>query len=226
MSRAQQLKSGNISLGLAHEWVCAFGRLGGTAAMLQHMIEDAGAMLCIINAIKDKTQTTPEQDAAMQALMAAVEKGVQCENEVYRFFDPGTPLVVLSNLPVVRRKQIIYAREWYDQYDWAKREEVPQERTIRIPVEGSFNQTFAHQEKLLTADEEVASVRSIVMLLSINALSTGKRLLPHHYVRCIDEDSVGNKVRVGSFDSAGLDISCGWGGSCSPKLGVAATRKS
>ncbi len=226
MSRAQQLKSGDISLGLAHEWVCAFGRQGGTAAMLQQTIEDAGVMRRIIEAIKGETQTAPEQDAVLKVLMDSVEKGVQCENGVYRFFDPGIPLVTLRNLPVVRKKKLIYAQDWYDRYDWAKREDVPQERTLRIPVEGSFNKTFADQEKLLAADEEVASTRSVVTLLVINALSTGERLLADRYVRCIDKDSDGNRVVVGDFDANGLYVNDLWVDYCLPYIGVAAARKS
>jgi len=226
MSRAQQLKSGVVSLGLAHEWVCAFGRQGGTAAMLQQTIEDASVMQRIIDAVKGETQSAPEQDAVMQTLMAAVDKGVQCENGVYRFFDPGMPLVVLRNLPVVRQKKLVYAQDWYDRYDWAKREDAPQERTLRIPVEGSFNMTFPNQEKLLTADEEVASTRSVAMLLVINALSTGKRLLPDCYVRCIDKDSDGRRVCVGDFDADGLSVCYDWDDCCAPDIGVAAARKS
>src|SRR3989338_7738005 len=112
MSRAQQLKSGDVSLGLAHEWVCAFGRQGGTAAMLQQTLEDATIMQRIIDAIEGEPRTAVERDAVMQALMAAVEKGVKCENGVYRFFDPGIPLVTLRNLPIIRQKKLVYAQEW------------------------------------------------------------------------------------------------------------------
>lgn len=226
MSRAQQLKSGDISLGLAHEWVCAFGRQGGTSAMLQQAIEDVGVMQRIVTSINGEPQAAPEQDAVMQALMAAVEKGVQCENGVYRFFDPGIPLVTLRNLPVVRQKKFVYVQDWYDRYEWAKREDVQQERTLRIPVKGSFNKDFADQEKLLTADEEVASTRSVATFLVINALSTGKRLLPDHYVRCIDKDSDGNRVFVGDFVANGLDVNVRWDDRCHPIIGVAAARKS
>ena len=37
-----------------------------------------------------------------EALMAAVERGVQGVNGVYRFFDPGMSLVTLRDLPIVR----------------------------------------------------------------------------------------------------------------------------
>ncbi len=231
MSRAQQLNSGDISLGLAHEWVCAFGRQGGTAVMLQQAIEDASVMRCIIDAINSKAQIAAEEDNAMQALlMAAVEKGVQCENGVYRFFDPGIPLVVLRNLPVVRQKKLACDQGWYDQYIWARREDTPQERTLRIPVEGSFNKTFVDQEKLLTADEEVASTRSVATFLVINALLTGKRLLPDRYVHCVDKvsDKFGDilAIKVGSFGVRGLFIDHSWEDDCNPVIGVAAARKS
>jgi len=227
MSRAQQLKSGDVSLGLAHEWVCAFGRQGGSAAMLQQTIENAGVMLRMIDAVKDEVQGALEQHAVMQALMAAVEKGVQCENGVYRFFDPGIPLVVLRNLPIVRQKKLVDTQNWYDRYDWAKREDAPQERTLRIPVEGSFKKTFPNQEKLLTADEEVASTRSVATFLVISALSTGERLLPDRYVRCTDKDSGDNRAYVGMFGAYGFNVrDYYWDDRCYENLGVAATQKS
>ncbi len=187
MSRTQQLKSEDASLGLAHEHVCT--------------------------------------DAAMQALMAAVKKGVQCENGVYRFFDPGIPLVVLRDL-LARQEKLFYAQDWYDQYDWAKREDAPQERTLRIPVEGSFNKAFADQKKLLTADEEVASTRTVAMFLVITVLSTGKRLLPDRYVCCIDKDSDSSRVIVGFFDADDLHVYYNADKFCHPHIGVAAARKS
>jgi len=173
-----------------------------------------------------RAETT--QDAATAALMGAVEKGVQCKNGVYRFFDPGIPLVLLRNLPVVRQQKLVsdYVQDWYDQYDWAKREDAPQERTLRIPVEGSFYKTFPEQEKLLNADEEVASTRSVATLLVINALATGKRLLPDRWVRCIDKESGVFGVFVGFFDAAGLRVRRNWDGDRVSHIGVAAERKS
>lgn len=226
MSRAKQLKPGDVSLGQTYEFWKAFGLAGGTLEMAQMAIEQKPVMQCIIAAINGDTQAAPEQDAAMEALMAAVKKGVQCENGVYRFFDPGIPLVTLRNLPLVRQKKLVYFQDWYDQYDWAKREDAPQERTLRIPVEGSFNKAFADQEKLLTTDEEVASTRSVATLLVINALLTGTHLLPDRYVRCIDKGSDGSLICVGDLDAGGLRVGSGWGDSCRSHLGVAAARKS
>lgn len=225
------MKTEGTSLGLPQEKIIAgiesLQKAGLTPENWLKMLDvKPAALRRIIAAINRETQAASSQDAVMQALMAAVEKGVQCEDGVYRFFDPGIPLVTLRSLPMIRQKKFVYAQDWFDRYDWAKRQDAPQERTLRIPVEGSFNKTFADQQKLLDADEEVASTRSVAVFLIINALSTDKRLLRDRYVRCIDKGSDGGPVRVGLFDGYGLSVFSRWDDLCFPVIGVAAARKS
>ncbi len=147
---------------------------------------------------------------ATESLMDSVVKGVQYRDGDYRFFDPGIPLVVLRDLPIVQKKRLIAVNghDWYDRFDWAKREDPPQPRTLRIPVGASFGKTFSSQEKLLTANEEGVSTRSLASLLVIKALSAPyTRLLSNKYVRCVDKNSKGDRVCVGLFDSHGFLIS-------------------
>ncbi len=138
------------------------------------------------------------------ALMAAVERGVHEENGVYRFSDPGTPLTILRELPVCRQKSLMYKQRWYDEYDWAQREDEPRERTIKPLVQGSLLQHFTEQQKLLLPDEELIAARCLATFLVINALSTGKRLLPRYYARCIERDKYNNPIVVGCFGFEGV----------------------
>jgi hypothetical protein len=225
MSRAQQLKSGDVSLGLAHEWVCAFGRQGGTAAMLQETIEDSGLMFRVVDAIIQHGPVFLFKGDALHALKNAVEKGVQCENGIYRFFDPGIPLIMLRNLSLVRQNKLVYEQDWYHPYDWATRADAPRERTLRVPVEGSFDKAFPDQGKLLSPVEEGASARCVATFLIINAMATGERLLPDCYVRCADKDSDGRRVYVGGFDRDGLHVYSRWDDRRDSCVGLASSRK-
>jgi hypothetical protein len=223
MSRAQQLRSGDVSLGLAHEWICAFGRQGGTAAMLQETIEDSGLMFRVVDAIIQHGPVFSFEGDAPHALMNAVEKGVQCENGIYRFFDPGIPLIMLRNLSVVRLNKHICEQDWYAPYDWATSADAPQERTLRVPVEGSFDKTFPNQENLLSPVEDVASARCVATFLIINAMEDGERLLPDCYVRCADKGSGGRRVYVGGFGSDGFDVGRCWDDVRRMDLGLASS---
>lgn len=226
MSRAQ-LKSGDISLGLAHEWICAFGRQGGTATMLQQTLEDVTAMQRIIDVIKGEAQTVPEQNAVLQALMAAVEKGViEVEKGVYEYEDPGFSLIAQANITIVREKDLMRMHDWCRKYNWARQQDAPQTRRLRIPVEGSFNQSFPNQKKFLLPGEKVPPTRIVTMFLVIYALATGIRLLPDSCVRCLDKVSGGCHVFVGHFTASGLGAGSHWDDGKNPLLGLAALRKS
>lgn len=218
MSRAQQLKSGDISLGLAHEWICAFGRQGGTATMLQQGIEDAAVMQRLVAAFQS------ECDVPTRALLAAAERGVECKNGVYRFFDPGISLVSLQDLVLVWQKRLLRRLGLVARCDWARYEDAPQERRLRIPVKGSFCKTQQDQVKLLDADENVASTRSVATFLVINALVTGERLLPDMWVRCGNEDDYGSGIVVGFFGADGFKVDTCRDDVRTTRIGLAASR--
>lgn len=216
----QEIEEFGKDHGLIHEMIVTGRKVGAGRAFYAALAHDETLFRRVVETI--------EQDplqAAQQALLAAAAKGVVCENGVYRFFDPGTSLIILRDVPVVREKKIMCRQDWYEGYDWARREDAPQERVLRIPVDGSFNLAFPDQEKLLTEDEEVPSTRSVAAFLAVNALATGKRLLPDRYVRTADKDSDGNRVRVGSFVADGFRVAYCGDGRCSPGLGVVASRK-
>ncbi|MDD5041532.1 MAG: hypothetical protein PHX87_04240 [Candidatus Peribacteraceae bacterium] len=207
--------------GLIHEVVVTGRKVGAEQAFYAALAHDEA----LFRRVVEMVEQDPLQ-AALQALLAAAAQGVTCENGVYRFFDPGTPLIILRSVPVVREKKLVYPQDWYDGYDWAKRTDAPQERFLRIPVTDSFNLSFTDQEKLLTEDEEVPSTRSVATFLVVNALATGKRLLPDRYVRTADKVSDGRRVVVGDFGAVGFSVDDYWGDRCDPRIGLAASRKS
>lgn len=211
---------------LVYEMMVTGRKVGAGGDFYVALAHNADLFRRVVEMVRGITKEEGPLQATMQALTIAIEKGVQDENGIYRFFDPGIPLVTLRNLPVVRERQLMYPQDWYNSPDWVKREDAPQERTLRVPVEGSFDKTFSEQEKLLLPEEEVPSVRSVATFLVINALVTGKRLLPDCYVRCIDKDSDGDRVLVGHFDANGLYVYANWHDYRYSYLGVAASRKS
>ena len=204
-------------ISLVHEMIVTGRKVGAGSDFYAVLAHDEGLFHRVMEMVKNDPLL-----AAMRALQAAVEKGVQCENGVYRFFDPGISLVALRDLSLVRQKKLVYCQDWYEPYDWARREDAPQERNLRIPVEGSFNKTFPDQKKLLLPEEEVPSTHSVATFLVINALATGKRLLPDCYVRCIDKDLVGDRVCVGRFCAAGVFVDLYWSDECCHDIGLAA----
>src|SRR5206468_2742797 len=81
----------------------------------------------------------------------------------------------------------------------------PRYRQLRMDaVEESSGKTFAEQESLLSAEEEVPSARSVVMGVVLHFLATQQHLFPDCYVRCADKYFGGYGVCVGDFDRDGL----------------------
>ena len=116
------------------------------------------------------------------------------------FFDPGWSLQQLR-ASVADKGHIFYPQTWYDNEPFAKLEEPPRYRQLRMDaVKGSFGRTFAEQRAVLSGDEEVPLARVVIMAMVIYFLATGERLFPTYYVRCRDLASDGNRVYVGNFD--------------------------
>jgi len=112
---------------------------------------------------------------------------------------------VLWRLEHVRKHKLLTSAlgQRYLKHDWRFRTDDPRQRSIRIPVENSFINPFLAQEKLLAAGEKLPSVRVVVMLMVINYLATGKRLLPDHLVRCADKPETEEDIHmcVGCFNN-------------------------
>ncbi len=205
--------------GLIHEMIVTGRKVGAGRAFYASLTHSEELFRRVVAMV--------EQDplqAAQHALLDAVAKGVTFENGVYRFFDPGTPLIILRDIPVIREKKIMSRQEWYQGYNWAQHADVPQERLLRVPVDGSFNLAFWNQKKLLTKGEAVPSSRIVAAFLAIMALSTGKRLLPEHYMRTAD--TVSGRVDVGEFRAEGFCVGIYWDDRCNVSVGLAAVNKS
>jgi hypothetical protein len=141
------------------------------------------------------------------------------------FFDPGWRILRLRAI-VTNREAIFCLQAWYDGKAFAKRNALPRYRQLRMtPVPDSLNKTFAEQQALLPADEEVPSARVVVMGMVIHFLVTGDRLSPNCWVRCIDKDSDGYRVDVGYLLGGGLRVGYYWDDDRYSDLGLASSRK-
>ena len=92
-------------------------------------------------------------------------------------------------------------------------------------VKDSFGKTFAEQQALLLADEEVPMARTVVMGMVVHYLATGQRLYPNCWVRCRDTATSVYRVGVGGFHSGGFGVGGYWDGDRPDYLGLAASRK-
>jgi len=249
MSRAQQLKSGDVSLGLAHEWVCAFGRQGGTAAMLQESIEKSYLMRAFIGVLEAElvalenpipptvTNAGPGPVYDVRAVnklfslgysdvrLFALDIPPQAIPGFLTLFDPGWSILRLRRFCADKGK-MFSDQNWYDNEDFSKRGGTPRYRQIRLEaLYGSFNKNFDDQQRLLPENEEVPSARGVVMGMVIHFLLSGQRLFENCYVRCADKVSGDRRVFVGSFDRDGLRVSGGYDDHRSSDLGLASSQK-
>ncbi|MBU0531489.1 hypothetical protein KJ910_03285 [Patescibacteria group bacterium] len=115
---------------------------------------------------------------------------------------------------------------WYNGEEFAKRTEQTRWRLIRkTPVPNSTSKTWSEQQTLIADTDEVPSARQVVYTTILHYLVTGERLFEHVYVRTCDVDSHGSRVRVGGFDSDGIDVDR-WGGDLPDSdVGVSSARK-
>lgn len=95
---------------------------------------------------------------------------------------------------------------WYEQRDFAKLEEAPCYRRIRMnAIEGSFGKTLSNQMTLLPPGEEVPLARQLVMGMALHYCLGKQRLFSSYYV------NFGDKLEHGSvgfvhFDAKGIEM--------------------
>jgi hypothetical protein len=141
------------------------------------------------------------------------------------FFDPGWSILRLS-VAVAGRGTIFSPQDWYDDELFAKFEEQPRYRQLRMDAfPESFGKTFSEQQALVPAGEEIPTARVVLIGLIIHFLVTGMRLFPDCYVRCSDQTSGGHRVFVGDFDSVGFRVDRCWDDDHGDDLGLASSRK-
>jgi len=135
------------------------------------------------------------------------------------------PLSILEIRGKVDSK-LLYDQSWYNKESFAKeRGEVSWQLVRKTPVDNSTSKSWQEQQALLGKDDEVPTAQVMVYTIIGHYLTTGERLFEHIYVRTSSVDSDGYRVRVGYFDSRGLDVSFCWDGYRDGNLGVSSARK-
>jgi len=141
------------------------------------------------------------------------------------FFDHGWSMLLLQET-VGRQHALFYPQHWYDNEAFAQTATTPGYCQLRMDaVPDSMGKTFAEQQALLSAKEEIPQARVVVMGIAIHFLATGQRLFPTCWVRCADVNSDGDRVSIGLFDSDGFNVSNCWDDLRGDDLGLASSRK-
>ena len=139
------------------------------------------------------------------------------------------PLSILDIRGIVKKQSdltLFYSQDWYDKQAFAKdKGEVGWQLVRKTPVENSTAKNWKEQQALLSKDEETPTARIVVYTMIGHFLATEERLFEKIYVRCVDLDSDGRRVRVGGFGSGGLSVDI-WGGDFRHDgLGLSGARK-
>ena len=141
------------------------------------------------------------------------------------FFDPGWSIWKLLDLVEIKRC-FFRQQTWYDRQQFAGLEERPDYRQLRMDaVPDSFGKTFAEQQTLVPAGEEISTARVVVMAAAIHFFATGSRLFTDYFVRCVDEPSSTRRVIVGAFDAAGIQILDRGANFATGRIGIVLARK-
>jgi hypothetical protein len=145
----------------------------------------------------------------------------------------GSPMTVLDirkKAPNKKPKKAFYSYKdaWYNTQVFATNERVGVEWfwIRKTAVENSFSKSFADQQQLTPAGEEVPRACELIYAVVLYFMATGERLFSNVYVRCIDVGSDGYRVFVGYFDADGLSIDNGWDDDPRDRIGLSSARKS
>jgi len=135
------------------------------------------------------------------------------------------PLSILEIRGKITPK-LFYDQSWYNKESFAKdRGDVSWQLVRKTLVSDSRSKTWDEQQAFLGKDEETPIARIVVYTTIGHFLATDERLFEKIYVRCLDIDSGGHRVRIGCFDSGGLVVSDVSDGSRGGRIGLAASRK-
>lgn len=139
------------------------------------------------------------------------------------------PLSILDIRGIAKKqpdRTLFYSQDWYDKQAFAKdKGEVGWQLVRKEPIANSTSKTWNDQQALLSKDEETPTARIVVYTMVGHFLASGERLFEKIYVRCIDLDSDGYRVGVGSFDAEGLGVGGGHDDFRDDDLGLSAARK-
>jgi hypothetical protein len=133
----------------------------------------------------------------------------------------------MSILDIRSKGKLFYNQDCYNEESSAKEKGETEWKLVRKTwVANSTSKTWPEQQALLANNEEMPTARTMVYTIIGHFLATGERLFENVYVRSSDVDSDGRRVRVGFFDSDGLNVNVYWDGIRRGRLGVSSARKS
>ena len=108
---------------------------------------------------------------------------------------------------------LFYNQDWYNKQAFAKEKgEVGWQLIRKTPVDDSTSKTWDEQNKLLSKEDEVPTVRAVAPTMIGHYKATSERLFEKVWVRCSDLDSGGYRVFVGRFVAEGLYVYYFWDG--------------
>ena len=124
------------------------------------------------------------------------------------------PISIVDIRNIVKKlpdQTLFYNQDWYDDEAFANdKGETGWQLVRKAPIANSTGKTWNEQQALLSQDEETPKAQVMVYTIIGVFLATGERLFEKVYVRCVDLDSIGDRVYVGSFVGGGLGVD-GWG---------------
>ncbi len=234
MSRAQQLKPGDVSLGQSYEFFKAFCKAGGTISMVQHAIEDITLMQRFVTVFpqgKVQSHAKPQQD------------GLACDATFLLGFGPAStePLPQAAPGEVVIRyggwslqelresstgKELMFQDHWSDGYPWNSENLPTGIYRFRVPVPNSNCKTYIEQTQILSSGEEPAPiVLAATAMLVGRFLRIKEYLLRGHWTRCREQMNDDRRVGLIWSDDR-LHITHDWNGYHSDYLWLSSVRTS
>lgn len=104
-------------------------------------------------------------------------------------------------------RRLFYPSDWYVNQPFANQDVGCCWYLLRHgPVPGSLDKGYRKQERMVDTMEHVPFACEMVYMMVLYALARHERLLQEGYVRCRDQDTGGNRIRVGAFTSSGLGV--------------------
>lgn len=139
------------------------------------------------------------------------------------------PIFIVDIRGIVKKlpdQTLFYNQDWYDGEAFANDKGETRWQLVRkTPIANSTSKTWTEQQALLTSDEETPKAQVMVYTIIGHFLATGERLFEKIYVRCVDLDSDGRHVYVGSFDAGGLGVDYWIASHRDYSIGVSSARK-
>lgn len=171
---------------------------------------------------------TNEQMKALAESLPSEEMLKWCKGNGYAVMPaPPRPMSVLGV------RSLKYDLFWLKNGGWFIEQEFAREdKTLfgwlaikKAPVANSTSKNWNDQKNLLSVLEEVPNAAEIIWFITTYLEVRGVRLFTGVYVRTSSRDEEGDRVFVGLFLSALVDLSAYWDSKHDDSVGVSASRK-